>query len=232
MISGLVGSVKGDSNRIDTSEFPKVRNESGIELRSTISVEQETENLDGTPIIMGTAAEQVQNEIFRKTIDSEGKITEKTPDVEVETHTTEFALVPGEFVIIESSQGEFAFDMISRATGTSVSPMTFDLDGLARNLRDTANFWMGGFYDHRGSADAGVTYGDQVFDDSEIGSAVWEAKKNQLGIDFEYNSDDIKLRITEGGFVQIFQPGEYDKFSLIRFIDEVLSKYEIKNEEE
>ncbi|WP_306053914.1 hypothetical protein [Natronococcus wangiae] len=63
MKSGLIGRVRGDFDAIDDAQFPQVRHKRGNQLRSTISIDENTENISGTPIITGTAAEQIQSEI-------------------------------------------------------------------------------------------------------------------------------------------------------------------------
>lgn len=226
MKSGLVGRVRGDFDAIDTSEFPQVRKEGGNELRSTINVEEETENVSGLPIITGSAAEQVRSKVDRPSIDENGRIIEGKTQSEIDTISTDFAAVPGEFVVVESSSHEFAFDLIGRNVEALIEPIEFDLDALAKDYRDEAEFWMGGFYDLGGSASNGVAYGDDVFSDPEIGEAVWDSQKNQLGMDFEYNSDQLRIRITESGYVQVFQPSEYGNLSFIRLIHDLLLPYE------
>lgn len=230
MKAGLVGRVHGDFDRIDTTNFPQKRKEKGVELRSSINIEQITENVSGTPIIEGTAAEQVRNKVESPSIDDKGKIIENEPQLETSTISTEFASVPGEFVVVESSKHEFAFDMIGREVGASIEPIQFDLGSLADDYKKDADFWMSGFYEHEGNASKGVTYGDDVFSDPEIGEAVWDSEKNQLGMDFEFNSDQVRMRITESGYVQVFQPSEYETLSFVRLIRDLLLVYEYEME--
>lgn len=230
MKAGLVGRVHGDFDTIDTTKFPKKRKERGAELRSSINIERTTENTTGTPVIEGTAAEQVRNKIESPSIDDQGQIIENEPRLETNTISTDFASVPGEFVVVESSKHAFAFDMIGREVGASIEPIQFDLASLANDHKKDADFWMSGFYDHDGNASKGVTYGDDVFSDPEIGEAVWDSEKNQLGMDFEFNSDQLRMRITEGGYVQVFQPSEYETLSFIRLVRDLLLIYESEME--
>lgn len=228
MKSGLIGRVHGNFSSIDTSGHPKVRKERGNELRSTINIDEETENVSGTPITTGRVAEQTQSEIESPSIDEQGRIVEGQPSLRQETISTQFASVPGEFVVIESSKHQFAFDLIGREVGAVIEPIQLNLDALASDYQDEAEFWMGGFYDHGSNAANGVTYGDNVFADPEIGEAVWGARKNQLGMDFEYNSNPVKMRITEGGYLDIYQPSEYGTLSFVRLINDIILQYEVQ----
>ncbi|WP_306053912.1 hypothetical protein [Natronococcus wangiae] len=79
--------------------------------------------------------------------------------------------------MVESSKHQFAFDLIGRHVETLIEPIQFNLDALASDYRDEADFWMGGFYDHDGNASNGVTYGDDIFSDPEIGDAVWDSPR-------------------------------------------------------
>lgn len=226
MDSGQIGRVYGDFEEIETSSFPKIRHERGNELKSTITISDRVENLSGTEIILGTAAEQIQSEVEKESIDEGGRVVRSEPRLEVDTLSTQFAAVPGEFVVIESSKQKFAFDLIGQAVEASIQPMTINLDELAADFHEDADFWMSGFYQHSGEAEKGIAYGDNVFDDNELGNPVWNSKKNQLGMDFEFNTDSLRMRITESGYVQVYGSDEFETLSLLRLINDMLLNYE------
>ncbi|KZX47082.1 hypothetical protein AV929_01770 [Haloarcula sp. K1] len=113
-----------------------------------------------------------------------------------------------------------------------IEPIQFNLNALAADFQEDAEFWMGGFYDHNGMTSNGVAYGDDVFSDTELGDSLWDSSKNQLGMDFEYNTEQIRLRITEGGYVEAHGSDDFETLSLVRLVNDLLLNYESEPTEE
>ncbi|WP_137291743.1 hypothetical protein [Natronorubrum halophilum] len=229
MNAGIVGRVHGEFSDIDTDPFPLTRSENGEQLRSTVSVETVREHLGGDQILTGFAAEQVQSEAPSSTIDPDGNLIETGNEIQTHTDSTEFICDPGEFVLVENSKKEYAFDLIGRVTESAIERVNFDLDSFL-DFHPDAQIWMGGFYNHSGSATTGVAYGD-VLDDPNIGPIMEDSNKNQVGVVIENESEKIKMQITESGYVSVFQPSEFGPLSMARLIREELLEHAKPREE-
>jgi hypothetical protein len=223
MKAGVIGQVHGDFDGIDTKPFPMKRNQGGVELQSTIDIEEVQQNKSGDTIITGFAGEQTESKRTVSSISDDGRV-QTAENLEVRTDSTEFLCLPGEFVIVENSSKTYAFDLIGRATESAIEQVQLDLTAFAEDHEDEV-FWMSGFYNTGGNADNGVAYGDDVTNDIEIGGVLQDSEKNRLGLIMEYNPEPLKLMLTESGYVEIYQPSEFGTLSFARFVQEELARY-------
>lgn len=183
-------------------------------------------NQSGNKIIIGTAANQIETKRDTADITDTGEIRDDLTESYIETISTQFVTIPGEFIVIGNSNADFAFDIIGQATESMIEPVEFKLDAT---LDDYANsqgsVWMSGFYGNDGAADTGVAYGNDVVNDDELGKIVNDSNNNQLGLTFEKGEDEVKMMITESGYLRIYSPSDYGTPSFVRVVKEFINQY-------
>ncbi|MFD1647377.1 hypothetical protein [Haloarchaeobius litoreus] len=208
MNAGVIAKIDGSLNGLTTSQFDDDGN-------SVIEVGRFTQTKAGNRVVVGAAARERNLEDTGYTI--RGTEIEEVSDEGTITEYTEFLTVPGEFVVVSSGDGSFAFDLIGRVGEADIERATIDLDGYIGSV-ESAEAWKVGFYDHDGQADNGVVYGDDILGDGEFGGVVDQARLNQLGVTYESQSGEtVKLDITESGYLNVYSPG-FDSLEFADFI--------------
>ncbi|AZQ14517.1 hypothetical protein DOS48_06545 [Halorubrum sp. PV6] len=61
-------------------------------------------------------------------------------------------------------------------------------------------------------------YGENVFSDDEIGEVLERSQLNQLGLQFERDGQIIKTTMSESGYVEIYQPSNFESEDYAEFI--------------
>ncbi|PSP37904.1 hypothetical protein BRC71_07955 [Halobacteriales archaeon QH_7_65_31] len=218
MKAGVIGLVDGNFDELES--FSETFTQDDTELSRCVEVRQTQVTDSGVPVQTGRVATQKLDE--QETVEiNDGQISVyETPDVT--TLYTEFVSVPGEFVAVSSSSGIFAFDTIGRRTNTNIQRAELDLDSYAES-RPESSPWKVGFYGHLGEADNGVVHGTSVLEDSDFGNVLQDAKKNQLGLEFTRDSEVMKITMADSGYVEVYQPSNYDSAEYAEFVvEEVL----------
>jgi len=222
MKAGVIGLPDYDFGPIEsyTSER-QVDEETKLTVCLEIRDTNETER--GYILQKGRAAIQELGTETRIRIDEKNDSINVVEDTNVvNTKYTEFVLVPGEFVAVESGNGVFAFRTIAAQTDAAkIKRANIDLDSLAASYEiessESAIPWQLGFYGSGGSAEKGVLYGDDVISDAEFGKLVANLPKNQLGLEID-DEEGIKMTATESGYVQVYQPSNYDSKDFSEFV--------------
>lgn len=228
MQSGLVAKVHGSFDDISEERFPITREDG---LKTSLNIRDRVTNKSGDRIITGVAAEERRVDNKTSEIMDDGGINEDILDTGIDTASAQFTMVPSEFVVVESSNAEFVMELIGKETESMISPVNFNLDAISANYADNrANIWMTGFYDYAGNANSGVAYGNSVYDDNDLGPIVRDGKMNQLGMTFERGNDEVKLMITESGYVRVYSPSEYGNPSFVRLVKEFINEYGIESD--
>lgn len=224
MESGVIALVDGpetlsefhDSMPFD-NDAPFSKSERSIEIRNT----QKLEN--GKELYQGRAAKEELTERDSTEINSDGSITASTT-IEKDTRYTEFLFVPDEFVAVESSAGTFLFELLTHRTPHTIVSIKFDLDGYLLD-NDDAFVWKLGFKERGANAENGVVHGYDLLEDQEVGNILAPTEKNQLGLECSFNSDKIKLFLAESGYVDVYQPSNYDSKDFASLILDELLQY-------
>lgn len=216
MKAGVIGTINGSIDEI--TDFTDYREYGDEKLRQQYEFESPRNTKTGITFYPGRAAiERIEEKDY---IDfKEGGII-ATQREEKTQYYTEFVLVQDNFVIVESSAGEFLFDLLATQTGTEVERANIDLYDL---LEHSANFepdpWQVGFYGNDGKAEKGVLYGSNILEDSDVGKTLKNTKKNQIGLEILNEEDvNIKFTATESGYLEIYLPDNYDTSEFIDFI--------------
>ena len=186
-------------------------------LKQSIQIRQELELDDGRHAQIGRAAIEDIHEVENVTINESGEISTRTIE-EKFTRYTEFVFVSNSFISVESSSGEFLFDLLNNQLGIDVNRVDINLDKLASDHEDALT-WKVGFNDRGSNAENGIVHGDDVFQDPEVGDVLGASNKNQLGLEYEYRSDIIKVFLTESSYIEVYQPSNYDTKDFVQFVE-------------
>ncbi|WMT09796.1 hypothetical protein NP511_09240 [Natrinema thermotolerans] len=222
MESGVIATVDGprsleefhDSVPLD-NDAPFAESERCIEIRSELTLES------GKPIYQGRAAIEELSEQEVSEISSDGTVSSSTT-VNKETKYTEFLFVPDSFIAVENSAGTFLFQLLNVKTDHSVTPTNIDLNGYLLD-HDDALVWKLGFKDRGANAENGVLHGHDLLEDQEVGGVLGQTEKNQIGIEHSFDSESVKVFLTESGYIDVYQPSSYDSKEFVNYIlDEVI----------
>lgn len=217
MKRGVLGLMRQDLPPLQS--YRETRTADGVELRDQISVSGVRRTANGTDITEGRAATQSLAERESVQLTDDDVVVDGTDDVR--TRHTQFASVPGEFVVVENSRGTFLFDLIESQTGGTVDRATLDLDAFLDALPDP-QLWKVGFYDRDGGAESGVVHGDDVLDDGAFGAALESLPKNQVGVDTTFDDTEYKLNVARSGYVEVYRPSDVDTAEYVEFLREVV----------
>lgn len=212
MKAGVIGVIEDDFDAISSFEVNSKQGDQEltrcVEIRQTIR----RENIE---VQVGRAATQELTEQEEVQI-REGSVVVSNR-TKPNTKYTEFLLVPGEFIAVSNGGGAFAFDLIGSQESSQISRAKIDLQGLWEQSNKVSP-WKAGFYAHQGNAETGVIYGEDVLKDDDFGNGIDEAQLNQLGLDYSPEDDAIKMTATESGYVEIYQPENYDEIDYAKYV--------------
>jgi hypothetical protein len=174
------------------------------------------------PVQIGEAALEVPEKVDQKEI-HDGNIVEE-PQTRIRTRHTNWILIPDEIVVVENSDGQFFFDLLASEYGYEANRAKLDLTSMRSDYAET-ELWQAGFYDRLGTAQKGVVYGEDVLDDNDMGDPLREAQINQLGFRYEYDGEQMKLTLTESGYIEIYQPSEFNGENFATYIQTEIVRY-------
>lgn len=218
MKAGIIAKVDEEYGTIESFEnrIPLAENEVFESLNQCVQIREDIELADGRIAQVGRAAvEEISTDEAANIEDGEIRVFEES---EKNTNYTEFLSVPGSFVAASSNSGRFVFDLLSSHVGANVTPVTFNLQGYLEE-RESADPWKVGFKNRTGNAENGVVHGEELLRDGDLGNPLKEAKKNQIGL--EYNKDGYLLKtfVVESGYVEVYQPNNFDTREFIDFVE-------------
>lgn len=232
MKAGVIGIPDRDFDPIESFTQSKEAGD-GTTLNACLEV-RSTADLGQYVLQSGRAAIQELGSEERVRINPEhARVTVTDDESIVRTRYTEFITVPGEFVVVSSGDGAFAFRLISGSTtSATIKRGNIDLEGFEQSYQkeegpEKADIWKIGFYGHGGTAENGTLYGDSVISDPDFGNLVRSLPKNQIGLLVQQGKEEIKLTATESGYVEIYQPSNYDSKEFSQFaLDHILEHTE------
>lgn len=221
MQAGVLATLNAPNETLDT--LYGETNQDGTRYRHCIEPRM---TLDPSRIAgmiqVGQAAMEVPEETDSVSI--RGESIDRETTVTTTTKYTEWILIPGEMLIIQNGDGRFLFELLASELGWDANRVRLDLTSMASEYSET-QIWQAGFYDHVGTAQKGVVYGDNVVSDQDIGSALDESRINQLGLRYEYNDDSLKVTLTESGYVEVYQPSEYESTGFANYIEDEVQRF-------
>lgn len=223
MNSGILATGSTVPQRLE--EFDRQETYPDGEFREVLNINQEYQNLSGDTIgYYGIAAVETLVSKEKTTVGENGEIGTTTVDEPTWKHT-EFILVPGEFVIIGNSDGKFVADLIGRQADEFIEPAKINLDAYIKEERPEAKAWKFGFFGRDDHADKGTVYGDNLLEDNEVGRVLVDNSVNQIGLRYEKNGRQMKTSLTRSGYVEVYQPDDFDDVDYIQFLRDEVSPY-------
>lgn len=200
MKSGIIGLISGESSKFESRHV--VQEQDGYEFSRAIETDQPSSDAQNQ-VQEGRALIQTVEEEEVAEVDESGRIY-TSEEGRKKSKYSEFLVVPGEFVVVEGG-GEFVFDLLSsQLTSGTVQKASINLNGCLERIDGTP--WQVGFYGKQGDTEKGVLYGDSIFTDEDLGEVAKNSKKNQLGMDHDFQGTSVRSTITESGYINIYQP--------------------------
>ncbi|RBI59994.1 hypothetical protein DMJ13_20115 [halophilic archaeon] len=222
MKAGVLGVGQGEFGEVE-STFEEIHQD-GYTFKQCLEIQQSDTTDKGRKVQIGEAATQrIENKETITITDDNGITASEAP--EKDTRFTEFLAVPDEFVVVKSGSGTFAFNLIQQQyPGSNIERAELDLNEFAEDYYEASNPWKVGFYGNLGNAEKGVVYGEDVFGDDEIGEVLDRSQLNQLGLQYEYEDQPLKMTMAESGYVEVYSPSNFDEFDYVDYIaDEILN---------
>jgi hypothetical protein len=221
MKSGVIGIIDGEPSPVES--YHRTVEQDGTPLTECIDVtETHHDTGDGYTVQTGRAAVQSIASTEVVEITSQGEIA-VVEEGQHQTKYTEFVFVPGEFVVVNSGSGVFLFRILRDVLGLkSVERAELNLSKFLSEHNESTP-WQIGFYGVDSMAEKGVLYGGDVISDADIGDKLKSSNKNQIGVNYERGEHQLKVSITESGYVDIHQPSNYTSVDFAEYsVDELL----------
>lgn len=217
MKGGIIGRVDGHFEVVD--DVTETVQKDDHELARRLEIQRVFSLPSGQMAFEGHAAkERLRPQETTEIIDGRIQV-QKEP--RVVTQRAEFVGVPGEYVLVDSSGGSFAFDLIARDTNTDIERSSIDLDAFVERARDVEP-WKVGFAGYSGNAENGLIHGTDLLNDRNFGEVISNAAINQLGVEHTYRNQTVKMTATQSGYVEIYQPSDFGSADYLEyFLDEI-----------
>ncbi|WP_435552606.1 hypothetical protein [Natrinema sp. CGMCC1.2065] len=186
-----------------------------VEVERNVELDSYSQNAQQGTIAAERVIETDDTRINEDSI-SEYTIEEKT------VVSTDFLHFPGKFFAVSSSSGNFAIDVVNQHTGASIANSKVNIEGFIEQKLDQQidiDPWKIGFYGKHGSIENGVVHGDSVLKDEDIGDVLDIADKNQIGLDYEYSGEQIRMFASESGYIEVYQPNDFTSSQFCEYVD-------------
>lgn len=76
-----------------------------------------------------------------------------------------------------------------------------------------------------GNAENGVVHGTDLLHDDELSGVLHESNLNQLGLEYPYNGQMLKVNMAESGYFEVYQPSNYESEDYLQFILDEVTHY-------
>lgn len=221
MKAGILGLLNSAETPID--KLVGTANRDGVDYQYCIKPD-ETFHPDGLskPVQTGEAALEMPEQVEQKLIEDDDIIEETR--TKTRTKHTNWILVPDKIAVVENGEGQFFFDLLSAEFNYEANRAKLDLTSMGSDYEET-DLWQAGFYDRLGTAQKGVIYGEDVLGDEDIGDSLRDAQINQLGLEYEYDGERLKVTLTESGYIEIYQPSEFDSGVFATYLQDEIMRY-------
>jgi hypothetical protein len=179
-------------------------------------VVEETRYLDGVSIYHGTAAGRVKTSRSHVYVDSDNdRISTECEEIMREVATDFYADFNAGWVGVDTSDGDFLWQMLGPLAGAVIQRAELNLDRFAENYerRDDAECWQIG---HSLDDSAGVAYHDEA----SIQTAPVHGL-SQLGFEYWWDGQVVRGTVAASGYVAVYSNMSVEEFG--RWIrDEIL----------
>lgn len=225
MKSGVLGIVNGSMEPVQSDAFSKTIEDRNVEACIEV-VRSQSNAVNGSHVQYGRAAlEEPTTDEKVEMVDGRISIQEEPG---IQTRYTEFIAVPNEFVVVKKGSGVFAYDLLaSQQPNLEIERAKLDIDSFIQQKQGLVP-WKVGFYGNLSEAEKGTVYGEDVLEDTEVGKVLNDSAKNQLGAIYDHDGDQMKINITESGYIEIYQPSNYEEAEFAQWVvDDILSIAEL-----
>lgn len=197
--------------------FTDTVTEDGHELARCLAIDRVFSLPSGEMAFAGRAAADAVSDTTTATI-ANGEIDVQRSS-QIETQVTEFVGVTGEFVVVESSDGTFAFDLIAHETGTSIDRATLDLDAFFSD-HESATPWKVGVNGTGKHGMNGIFHGEDLRRNHDLSEIIAGSTLNQVGLSHGYSGSDVKMTASRSGYVEIYRPSDFDSTQYLEYLDD------------
>lgn len=220
--SGRIAVIEGQSEEL--SDYQDTFQSNGRELEALVSVDQDIVDLkDSVVARTGLAAQQQLEESDDVQLQNGDIDIGRTQDIE--WVWTNYWVVPDEFIVVGSTKGEFAFELLEEVLDAKIKRVNFNLSEI---IDDYPGQWMGSFEERADNVQRGTLYGDRIEDDPDMGNAFLESSKRQIGPWINYGDESLKVRIGREGWAQVVSPGTYNREKYLGLVRDILLDYRIE----
>jgi hypothetical protein len=193
--------------------------------RQSLQVEEVQETVDGDRIYSGEAAYLGSETREAPSIGDDGEISMLAKDFKKPLHCRWFAMPganPG-FVAVDSSDGEFVFRLISRATGSLVLPAIYgNLNGFAGYVEERGATFQSVIWSE--GDEAGSFYRSLESND-EILKHGLESDLSQFAFTVRYDGVRLKGTIAGSGYCELYEPDDWGPVQMAQWIEDVLLQF-------
>lgn len=219
MKAGVVGVVDGTFRKVNSTS--RTVEQDGRELQQVLEIARVFSLPSGEMAFAGRAAvEEIRTEEEATIENGEISVTEQSEPV---TRATEFVGVSGEFVVVDSGSGTFAFDLIASETETeaTIERATLDLDAYYE-AHGAATPWKAGFYGTSEKGINGIFHGDDLRTDHDIDVILQNSRLNQVGLSYAFEGNELKMTAARSGYVEVYQPTDFESGAYLEYLREEL----------
>lgn len=222
MKAGVLGIVHGSFDAVDS--YSETVTQEGYDLDRCLEINRIFSLPTGGMGFAGRAAETTLADETVTTIEhGEINVSKRTRP---HTQYTEFVGIPGEFVVAKSGDGTFAFDLIEAETATDIERATLDLDGFYR-ANGSATPWKAGFFGSGDESVNGIVHGEDLRQSHDLDDVLSNSTLNQIGLTDDYEGSEMKMMATRSGYVQVYQPSEFEVGQFLEYLREEIVQYGI-----
>lgn len=219
MKSGLIGSVRGDFTAVQSVQTTVSQGEH--ELQQCLDIQRVFSTPGGSMAFEGRAAVEVVR--TRETAEIDGVEVTVATERGKETRFTNFVGIPGEFVVVDSGKGTFAFDLLAEETGTEIERGAFDIESFYERHPD-ASTWKAGFTG-TGEASNSIIYGENLGESQEFERLHTGENLTQLGVGHDYDGRQVKMTATRNGYAAVYDPSEFESGEFLDYVRDQLVQY-------
>lgn len=213
MQAGVIGVVDGSFDVVGS--FSDTVTEGDQELRRVLDVERVFSLPSGDTGFAGRAAREYRRERESARISDDG--VDVVAEAQTTTRHTDFVGVPGEFVVVGSSKGRFALDLVAQETNTSIERGVLDLDGFFAQHEEGAP-WKAGFFGTGDDGVSGVLHGSDLRETHDLDDLLAGSSLNQLGLEYADDGDEVKMTASRSGYVELYQPRDLSATEFLAYL--------------
>ncbi|WP_226039075.1 hypothetical protein [Natrinema sp. DC36] len=227
MKSGSIAISNGSVEEIDSCT--NTVDKHGFEAIECIDIRESITDLSGNTLAFkGVAAEQYLKDGKSISISEESDSISVIEGADLAWRYTDLLIIPDDILVLGSSSADFVFEIIRSNFGINFERAEIDLQAYRKTVEDEYSDvepWKIGFYGREGNADNGVIHGNNLLDDSDIGEILSHNATNQIGLNFSRDGKQMKTFVTESGYVDIYQPSDYESGQFVNYLKEDIRPY-------